>query len=766
MTKRARQNYLISKYTGDNMSLATLYTDISKAIRGLRSKSTTDPDPDKREFLHREAERLLKLLGSDVPNGEDPLVYLMGQARDAIADVLDQEYGASVTDPKIFDLVARRFEEEFTADMRALNVLEPDELVRVTQFVKPITEFVQKIVDNGFGYVAGSGSVYFDTNRFANDPKHFYAKLVPTAYGDVDQLATGEGELTSDGEKRSPNDFALWKSSKPGEPAWSSPWGQGRPGWHIECSVMASSVFGESMDIHSGGVDLKFPHHDNELAQSEAYFNNSHWVNYFLHSGHLTISGCKMSKSLKNFITIRDALKEHSARRLRLTFLLHSWRDTMDYSPDTVAEAISYEKTLIDFFYNATNFHLLTAVSDPSEIGAASTNQSLISALIKTQQDVYDALCDSFDTRRAMAVLKDFLSLADQYALRQMGTDLPLPEACDQIHAAACFVLRLLRVFGVADETFASIGTPVPVGATVAGEVISDTLEQNLVSMSNEPSSTDQLHRSWLSMDALTIGRLKLAVDGAIKAAHSFADTLLNEKDTFQQIANETTKMIISEFGLDILKPPDDSSDSLRIMVKTVLNEDLDTIAETRFGLETKVWPVVFRFLLSIVSMRQSVRALLFSNAAHDKTAKQRLLTACDRMRDEDMVLAGIRLQDRAGASDVVQNVNSLPALGLVAPEILTEEISMKTKRELERREAKSRVTASRNEAGRQPPSEMFLQQLNKYSRFDEKGIPTHDASGKEIAKSQLKKLQKLYDAQAKRLFQPVVLSFGNFLNL
>ncbi|TPP58309.1 Cysteinyl tRNA synthetase [Fasciola gigantica] len=634
---------------------------------------------------------------------------------------------------------------------KLMSVLEPDELVRVTQFVKPITEFVQKIVDNGFGYVAGSGSVYFDTNRFANDPKHFYAKLVPTAYGDVDQLATGEGELTSDGEKRSPNDFALWKSSKPGEPAWSSPWGQGRPGWHIECSAMASSVFGESMDIHSGGVDLKFPHHDNELAQSEAYFNNSQWVNYFLHSGHLTISGCKMSKSLKNFITIRDALKEHSARRLRLTFLLHSWRDTMDYNPDTVAEAISYEKTLIDFFYNATNFHLLTAVSDPSEIGAASGNRSLTSALIKTQQDVYDALCDSFDTRRAMAVLKDFLSLADQYALRQMGTDLPLPEACDQIHAAACFVLRLLRVFGVADETFASIGTPVPVGATVAGAVISDTLEQNLVSMSNESSSTDQLHRSWLSMDALTIGRLKFAVDGAIKAAHSFAGTLLKEKDTFQQIANETTKMIISEFGLDILKLPDDSSDSLRIMVKTVLNEDLDTIAETRFGLETKVWPVVFRLFLSIVSMRQSVRALLFSNAAHDKTAKQRLLTACDRMRDEDMVFAGIRLQDRAGASDGVQNVNSLPALGLVAPEILTEEISLKTKRELERREAKARVTASRNEAGRQPPSEMFLQQLNKYSRFDEKGIPTHDASGKEIAKSQLKKLQKLYDAQAKR---------------
>ncbi|VDP86879.1 unnamed protein product [Echinostoma caproni] len=120
-------------------------------VASLKSKSTTDPDPDKRDFLRKESERLIELLSSDVPHGEDPLVYLMQQARDAIADVLDQEYGASVTDPKIFDTVARRFEAEFHADMLALNVLEPDLLVRVTEFIKPITEFVQKIVDNGFG---------------------------------------------------------------------------------------------------------------------------------------------------------------------------------------------------------------------------------------------------------------------------------------------------------------------------------------------------------------------------------------------------------------------------------------------------------------------------------------------------------------------------------------------------------------------------------------------------------------------------------------
>ena len=157
---------------------------------------------------------------------------------------------------------------------------------------------------------------------------------------------TISGDLTQCHGKRQAMDFALWKNSKPGEPAWDSPWGRGRPGWHIECSVMATEVLGEKLDIHAGGFDLRFPHHDNEIAQSEAYFESDSWVNYFLHAGHLTISGCKMSKSLKNFTTIQDALKQHSARQIRLMFLLHSWRGTMDYSANVMDLAVQYEKTL------------------------------------------------------------------------------------------------------------------------------------------------------------------------------------------------------------------------------------------------------------------------------------------------------------------------------------------------------------------------------------------------------------------------------------
>lgn len=146
--------------------------------------------------------------------------------------------------------------------------------------------------------------------------------------------------------KRQAMDFALWKASKPGEPAWDSPWGRGRPGWHIECSVMATEVLGNKLDIHAGGIDLRFPHHDNEIAQSEACFESDSWVNYFLHSGHLTITGCKMSKSLKNFITIKEALKDNSARQIRIAFLLHSWKDTLDYSPSVMEGAVQLEKLL------------------------------------------------------------------------------------------------------------------------------------------------------------------------------------------------------------------------------------------------------------------------------------------------------------------------------------------------------------------------------------------------------------------------------------
>jgi len=166
-----------------------------------------------------------------------------------------------------FTKFAEKWENDFFEDMKMLNVELPDSITRVSEFVDIIIPFIQKIIDRGFAYES-NGSVYFDTEAYRKS-SHAYGKLAPSKVGDLELLKEGEGSRNAkdhDKDKKTPFDFALWKNSKPDEPKWKSPWGEGRPGWHIECSVMADKVLGYPIDIHSGGVDLKFPHHENEIA--------------------------------------------------------------------------------------------------------------------------------------------------------------------------------------------------------------------------------------------------------------------------------------------------------------------------------------------------------------------------------------------------------------------------------------------------------------------------------------------------------------------
>jgi cysteinyl-tRNA synthetase len=277
---------------------------------------------------------------------------VFGEADEIISPYLDSLYKESVDskDHAIWTKVTKYWENQFMEDMDMLNVLRPDVLTRVTEYVPQIVNFVERVVQKGFAYEA-DGSVYFDIASFEK-AGNSYAHLRPESRNDQALLADGEGSLSKNlGGKRGVGDFALWKKSKAGEPSWPSPWGEGRPGWHIECSVMASDVLGSRMDIHSGGIDLAFPHHDNELAQSEAYYcehGNPHtWVNYFLHMGHLSIAGSKMSKSLKNFQTIRDALNTgYSARGMRVVFLMGRWNDGVEISPDMRTQAEGWETTV------------------------------------------------------------------------------------------------------------------------------------------------------------------------------------------------------------------------------------------------------------------------------------------------------------------------------------------------------------------------------------------------------------------------------------
>ncbi|GAA6016231.1 hypothetical protein JCM11491_003776 [Sporobolomyces phaffii] len=391
--------------------------------------------------------------------GVESAKALIESNRDAVGLWLDKQFGSTVTDPAIFRDLAAYWEESYFNSMSALHVERPTTLTRVSEYIPEIVKFVEGIVDRGFAY-EGGGSVWFDTVKFEGaqgeragegdeEWKHTYAKLQPWSKGNRELLEDGEGSLTSTNGKRAASDFALWKSSKPGEPAWPSTWGPGRPGWHIECSVMASAVLGEGMDVHSGGVDLAFPHHDNEIAQSEAFHNCRQWVNYFLHTGHLHIEGLKMSKSLKNFITIDDALEKYSARQLRFAFLLQNWNARLDFKEDSMREVRNAEGILNNFFA------LVKAlVAEAKENSTASDGKhhyeqaeaDLMTKLETAQIDFRAALSDSFDTPRAIQLLLDLVSASNVYLSRGRQN-----VNVGALSAVSEWVTRMLRMFGLGE---------------------------------------------------------------------------------------------------------------------------------------------------------------------------------------------------------------------------------------------------------------------------------------------------------------------------
>lgn len=338
-------------------------------------------------------------------------------------------------DHDIFTKLTKRYEQRFFDDMTALNVRYPDKLTRVTEYGPQIVDYVKRIQDNGFGY-ENEGSVYYDTNAWESSGGA-YARLEPWNRNDKDLQADGEGSLSNKktGFKRSGADFALWKASKEGEPSWPSPWGEGRPGWHIECSAMASDVLGKQFDIHSGGIDLAFPHHDNELAQSEAYWyhkecEREQWVNYFLHMGHLSIQGSKMSKSLKNFTTIREAIAkgDWTPRGLRIVFLLGNWRDGLEITGEVVKAGRAWEEKVDNFFIKvkdiqqrmmqqpqransvANGVKTLDLNGDSNGQADHAASQGIEGTLAEAQAKFHDALCDSIDTPTAMRVISDLIT--------------------------------------------------------------------------------------------------------------------------------------------------------------------------------------------------------------------------------------------------------------------------------------------------------------------------------------------------------------------
>jgi cysteinyl-tRNA synthetase len=363
-----------------------------------------------------------------------------------ITDIDDKIIRKAIEAKVDFTEISRRYEAEFLDDMKRLNVSLPDCVTRVSEYVPEIVAFIETIIANGFAYES-NGSVYFDVKKYSDSPDHTYAKLEPTSVNNKEKLAEGEGVLTNAEapEKRNEADFALWKKSKPEEPKWQSPWGEGRPGWHIECSAMAASIFKTyPIDIHTGGVDLRFPHHDNEIAQSEAFYKCDNWINNFWHTGHLHIAGKKMSKSLKNFITINNILETYNPRQVRFLFLIHTWSTLMNYTTEkSLPEAVNKERKFTEFFRQVKAATRQTTLQAQSQKWTP-VDEQLSQALSKTQRDVREALCDSFDTPRAVNELSNLVSLANTYL------QLPQPEIKEPlVRQVSKYVFFILKCFGV-----------------------------------------------------------------------------------------------------------------------------------------------------------------------------------------------------------------------------------------------------------------------------------------------------------------------------
>lgn len=471
---RARQTYLFDQYMLKNCAAESVADDVLSKCTDALWKYTQANLPNY-SGLQEVAELRNYLQALDIENLKAELPKLpmhvksvklalealehdrnspadfLHKMKDVLVPVLDSELGYTLNDPEIFRKLPAYWEKQFDKEMSALNVLQPDVTTRVSEYVPEIIDFVQGIIDHGYAYSTSDGSVYFDTAKFDGADNHDYAKCQPWNKGQLELINDAEGSLsnlTGSNGKKSPNDFALWKASKAGEPEWVSPWGKGRPGWHIECSVMASDILGSNIDIHSGGIDLAFPHHDNELAQSEARFDNKQWINYFLHTGHLHIEGQKMSKSLKNFITIDTALKLYTPRQLRLAFAFVQWNNQLDFKEALINEIKSFETSMSNFFSNVralNNDYKLSLNDDDVIISKKLTHleKDLLAIFQELQEKVHQQFCDNLSTPQVLKTLGELVSATNTY-ITQAGSGLKM----EPILSICKYVTRILDIIG------------------------------------------------------------------------------------------------------------------------------------------------------------------------------------------------------------------------------------------------------------------------------------------------------------------------------
>ena len=305
-------------------------------------------------------------------------------------DIDDKIINTANTEGVTWDVIANRYIAAYFEVMDKLNIRRADLYPTVSDHMAEIINIVKTLVEKGYAYIV-DGDVYYSIEKFAE-----YGKL---SGRNIEDMQAGS-RVDVDERKNHPMDFALWKSAKPGEPAWDSPWGKGRPGWHIECSAMSLKYLGNNFDFHGGGSDLIFPHHENEIAQSEAFVEEEQpFVRYWLHNGFITVNEEKMSKSLGNFFLVKDILEHYSPDVLRFFVLSTHYRSPLDFSDERLSEAQRSLERLRTAVENSN--HLLKMTDSVSE---TKTN-NLQTIANQARQDFYAAMDDDFNTALAIGVM-------------------------------------------------------------------------------------------------------------------------------------------------------------------------------------------------------------------------------------------------------------------------------------------------------------------------------------------------------------------------
>ncbi|HEX9058725.1 MAG TPA: cysteine--tRNA ligase [Clostridia bacterium] len=325
--------------------------------------------------------------------------------------------------------LADKYIEEYFKDAKGLGIEEATFHPRATENIDAIIDIVKKLEEKGYAYCV-DGDVYFSTKKFST-----YGKLSHQASEDLEAGA----RISVDERKENPMDFALWKAQKPGEPAWDSPWGKGRPGWHIECSAMAMKYLGETIDIHSGGQDLVFPHHENEAAQSEAATGKP-FANYWVHNGFINVDGSKMSKSEGNFFTVRDIAQKYDYDVIRFFMLSAHYRSPINFSQDLIEQA----KNGLERIY--TCFSNMEYLKEHAEsTGISESEKALSQNLEGIKNRFVEAMDDDLNTADALAAIFD--------AVRELNTALlgskPSKEIIDLGYSV---LLEMCGVLGISPK--------------------------------------------------------------------------------------------------------------------------------------------------------------------------------------------------------------------------------------------------------------------------------------------------------------------------